>query len=77
VPPTSGGRLRPRLPWSRKRILDLLGAERDAAWAEASRCDGCGGRFPRRELVEAMEDDLGVFEGERFCRPCARRCGVL
>ena len=23
--------------WSRKRILDLLGAERDAAWAEAKR----------------------------------------
>ena len=40
-------------------------------------CSGCGERFPRRVLVEAMEDDLGVFEGERFCRPCARRCGVL
>ena len=24
-------------PWSRMRILDLLGAERDAAWAEAKR----------------------------------------
>ena len=26
-----------RSSWSRKRILDLLGAERDAAWAEAKR----------------------------------------
>ena len=45
--------------------------------AKASRCDGCGSRFPRRDLFEAMEDDLGVFEGERFCRLCAARAGVL
>ena len=43
---------------------------------KAVRCDGCGKEFPHRELVEAMEDDLGVFEGERYCRPCAGRVGV-
>ena len=47
------------------------------ARAKTAACSGCGERFPHRELVEAMEDDLGVFEGERYCRPCARRCGVL
>jgi hypothetical protein len=45
--------------------------------ARPAPCSGCGGRFPVRELVEATEDDLGVFEGERYCRPCASRCGVL
>ena len=44
--------------------------------AKTVRCDGCGKEFPHRELVEAMEDDLGVFEGERYCRPCAGRVGV-
>ena len=47
------------------------------ARAKTGRCDGCGERFPRRDLLEAMEDDFGVFEGERLCRPCAHRCGVL
>jgi hypothetical protein len=47
------------------------------ARAKTAACSGCAGRFPRRELAEAMEDDLGVFEGERYCRPCAYRCGVL
>ncbi len=47
------------------------------ARAKTAACSGCGGRFPHRDLLEAMEDDLGVFEGERYCRPCARRCGVL
>ena len=47
------------------------------ARAKTAPCSGCGERIPRRELVEAMEDALGVFEGERFCRPCARRHGVL
>src|SRR5215212_8414506 len=41
--------------------VDIARAKRRA---KASWCDGCGGRFPRRELVEAMEEDLGVFEGE-------------
>ncbi len=47
------------------------------ARAKTGRCDGCGGRFPLREIAEATEDDLGVFEGERFCPSCAHRCGVL
>ncbi len=54
----------------------MLGPLRDAGQAVV-RCDGCGKEFPHRELVEAMEDDLGVFEGERYCPSCARRCGVL
>ena len=45
--------------------------------AKASRCDGCGERFLRRDLLEAVEDDFGTFEGERFCRPCALRVGVI
>ena len=47
------------------------------ARAKTAACSGCGERFPRRDLLEAMEDDLGVFEGERYCPACARRCGVL
>jgi hypothetical protein len=47
----------------------------------ASRCDGCGCGSPASGLVEvgpemvAMGD--GVLEGQRYCRPCARRHGVL
>ena len=40
-------------------------------------CSGCGERHPHRALLEATEDDLGVFEGERFCPPCAARVGVV
>ena len=44
-------------------------------------CSGCGERFPRRELVEVHRDHehfgYEVLEGERYCRPCARRHGVL
>jgi len=47
------------------------------ARSKTAACSGCGERRPHRDLVEAMEDDLGVFEGERYCRPCARRVGVL
>ncbi|MDP8952500.1 MAG: SWIM zinc finger domain-containing protein [Actinomycetota bacterium] len=46
------------------------------ARAKTAACSGCGGRFPHRELVEAMEDDFGTFEGERYCPPCASRVGV-
>ena len=50
--------------------------------AEKTRpCSGCGERHPRRELVEVGPEHLafghGVREGERYCRPCARRRGVL
>ena len=46
----------------------------------ASRCSGCGERFPRRQTVEVGSEmvEMGdALEGQRFCRPCARRHGVL
>ena len=55
---------------------------RPSTTAEKTRpCSGCAGRFPRRELVEVGPEHLafghGVREGERYCRPCGRRAGVL
>ncbi|MDP8951726.1 MAG: SWIM zinc finger domain-containing protein [Actinomycetota bacterium] len=51
------------------------------ARAKSARCASCGGRFPRRELVEVgpeqAEHSLDASEGERLCRPCAARVGVL
>jgi len=47
------------------------------ALSKTAACSGCGERHPHRDLLEATEDDLGVFEGERFCPPCARCVGVL
>ena len=47
------------------------------ARAKTGRCDGCGGRFPRRELFEVEEGHLTFFEGDELCRPCAVRHGVL
>ena len=47
------------------------------ARAKTAACSGCCERRPHRDLVEATEDDLSVFAGERYCRPCARRVGVL
>jgi hypothetical protein len=47
------------------------------------RCDGCGVRVRKRELVEVMPEHVafghGVREGERYCRSlgCARRHGVI
>ena len=45
------------------------------------RCDGCGGRFAERDLIEVgpeqAEWTLTAFEGDQLCRPCARRHGVL
>ena len=43
----------------------------------ASRCDGCGGRFPRRDMYEVGDDHLTFFEGDELCRPCAIHHGVL
>ncbi len=44
-------------------------------------CASCGERLPRRELVEVgpveAEHSLDASEGERLCRPCAARVGVL
>ncbi len=49
--------------------------------AKTPPCAGCGERFPRRELVEVgpeqAEMSVEAREGERYCRPCARRAGVL
>jgi hypothetical protein len=42
-------------------------------------CPGCGGKYPRREMVylhEETHDNLTFFNGERVCKPCARRYGV-
>ncbi len=47
------------------------------AQAKTGRCDGCGGRFPRRDLFEVGDDHLTFFEGDELCRPCARAHGVL
>ncbi len=45
------------------------------------RCADCGGRFRGRDVVrvgpEQAERSYTAFEGEVFCRPCARRHGVL
>ena len=50
------------------------------ARAKSARCSGCGEVRRRRELVEVgpeqAEHSLEAREGERFCRPCARRAGV-
>ena len=45
--------------------------------AKVSRCDGCGERFPRRDLFEVGDDNLTFFEGDELCRPCAIHHGVL
>jgi len=45
--------------------------------AKASRCDGCGGRFPRRDLFEVGDDHLTFFEGDELCGACALGAGVL
>jgi hypothetical protein len=47
--------------------------------AKASRCSGCGDRFPMSGLVEVgeAEAEMGVaLEGERYCLPCAKRAGA-
>ena len=44
-------------------------------------CASCRDRVPVRELVEVgpeqAEHSLEVREGELYCCPCAKRCGVL
>ena len=44
-----------------------------------AKCVGCRQRFPRRDVVTVQEgrhDGLHFFDGDKVCRPCARRCGV-
>lgn len=45
--------------------------------AKTRTCAGCGQRVRRRELVDVGGDNLTFFEGDRLCRTCARRHGVL
>ena len=40
-------------------------------------CAGCGRRFFHRELVEAGDGHLTVFEGDALCPECAGAHGVL
>ncbi len=51
------------------------------AKAKSAACSGCGERHPRREVVEVgaeqAEHSLDAREGELYCRPCAKRAGVL
>ena len=47
------------------------------ARSKTATCSGCSQRTRRRDLLEADSDNLGAFEGELFCRPCARLHGVL
>jgi hypothetical protein len=45
------------------------------------RCCGCAERFVCRELIEVGPELVAfgheVLEGERYCRSCARKRGVL
>jgi hypothetical protein len=49
--------------------------------AKTARCSGCGEGFGASGLLEVGPEMVamgeGVREGERYCRPCARRRGVL
>jgi hypothetical protein len=45
--------------------------------AKTFRCQGCGERFPNRELFEAPDDHLTFFEGDALCLECAGNHGVL
>jgi hypothetical protein len=52
----------------------------EIARAKTALCDGCGRRFPRRELTELHEDnhdDLTYFHGDRLCGGCADGAGVI
>jgi len=42
-------------------------------------CSGCGGKYPRKELIELHEDNhdnLTYFHGDKLCRSCANSAGV-
>jgi hypothetical protein len=46
--------------------------------AKTFRCEGCGARFPNRELFQVMEPDhLTFFEGDLLCGQCGLDHGVL
>jgi predicted nucleic acid-binding Zn finger protein len=61
-----------------KHILavGILNAKRRAKKAV---CSGCGGKYPRKELIELHEDNhdnLTYFHGDHLCRLCANDAGV-
>jgi hypothetical protein len=46
---------------------------------KTARCAGCHLDYPRRGMVivqEGRHDSLVFFDGEKLCKPCARRNGV-
>jgi hypothetical protein len=46
--------------------------------AKTFRCQGCGERFPNRELFEVLDPaHLSFFEGDALCEECAYNHGVL
>lgn len=52
---------------------------------QTANCEGCGERFPLREMVECVDgggsfanhDNLRYFDGDLVCFPCADRDGVI
>ena len=58
-----------------------VGISRAKRRAKGSRCAGCGDKFPAAGLLEIGDEHvahgLGVLEGERYCRSCACRRGIL
>ena len=47
--------------------------------AKTAACAGCGGRSPRRDMVECVEgghDGLTYFDGDLLCPTCADNAGV-
>jgi hypothetical protein len=46
--------------------------------AKSFRCEGCGDRFPNREMFQIMDDThLTFFEGDCLCEECAGWHGIL
>ena len=64
-----------------KALANWAKKHRKGSYAPRCRCADCGGRFRGRDVVrvgpEQAEHSYTAFEGELFCRPCARRYGVL
>lgn len=50
--------------------VGVLVSKRRAARARSSACDGCGERFPRRDLAEVVES-LTFHPGDVLCPSCA------
>jgi hypothetical protein len=47
------------------------------AKAKTFKCEGCGDRFPNREMFQVPEGHLTFFEGDALCRECGLDHGVL